>query len=55
MLVISQDLEEVLEITDRFAALNEGTLSQAVPTAGLTMEKIGLMLGGAHDLEVAHA
>ena len=55
VLVISQDLEEVLEITDRFAALNEGTLSQAVPTSGLTMEKIGLMLGGAHDLEVAHA
>jgi len=26
-----------------------------VPTSGLTMEKIGLMLGGAHDLEVAHA
>lgn len=55
VLVISQDLEEVLEITDRFAALNEGKLSEAVPTAGLTMEKIGLMLGGAHDLEVAHA
>ena len=23
-------------------------------TSGLTMERIGLMLGGAHDMEVAH-
>ena len=54
VVVISQDLDEILEIADRFAALNEGTLSPAVPTAGLTMERIGLMLGGAHDMEAAH-
>ncbi|MEM9795938.1 MAG: ABC transporter ATP-binding protein [Pseudomonadota bacterium] len=54
VLVISQDLEELLEITDRFAALNAGRLSAPVPTADLTMEKVGLMLGGAHDMEIAH-
>jgi simple sugar transport system ATP-binding protein len=53
VIVISQDLDEVMEISDRFAALNEGRLSAPVPTRDLTMERIGLMLGGAHDMEVA--
>lgn len=54
VIVISQDLDELVEISDRFAALNEGRLSAPVRTADLTMERIGLMLGGAHDMEVAH-
>ncbi|SFD48341.1 ABC transporter ATP-binding protein [Roseivivax sediminis] len=54
ILVISQDLDELMQISDRFAALNEGRLSPARPVAGLTMERIGLMMGGAHDMEVAH-
>ncbi|WOI55516.1 ABC transporter ATP-binding protein [Palleronia sp. LCG004] len=55
VIVISQDLDEIVEISDRFAALNEGRLSVPVPTATLDVERIGLMLGGAHDLEGAHA
>lgn len=55
ILVISQDLDELMEISDRFCALNAGQLSAARPAAGLSMEDIGLMLGGAHDLEPAHA
>ncbi|WP_136442891.1 ABC transporter ATP-binding protein [Pacificoceanicola onchidii] len=54
IVVISQDLDELMEISDRFAALNEGRLSPAHPVADLNMEKIGLMMGGAHDMEVAH-
>ncbi|MFP4328836.1 MAG: ABC transporter ATP-binding protein, partial [Paracoccaceae bacterium] len=54
VVVISQDLDELMEVADRFAALNEGRLSKAVPVAGLDMEEIGLMMGGAHDMEVAH-
>lgn len=54
VVVISQDLDELLELSDRFAALNEGRLSAPVPTEGLTVEQIGLMLGGAHGMEVAH-
>lgn len=54
VVVISQDLDELMEISDRFAALNEGRLSEPRPTEGLTMEEIGLMLGGAHGMEVAH-
>ena len=54
VVVISQDLDELMEISDRFAALNAGRLSTPQPTEGLTIEAIGLMLGGAHDMEVAH-
>jgi len=54
VVVISQDLDELVEIADRFAALNEGRLSAPRPTQGLTIEEIGLMMGGAHDMEVAH-
>ena len=54
LVVISQDLDELMEITDRFAALNEGRLSEARPTQGLTVDEIGLMMGGAHGMEVAH-
>ena len=51
VIVISQDLDELMEISTRFSALNEGRLSKPRDTAGLTLEEIGLMLGGAHDLE----
>ena len=54
IIVISQDLDELMEISDRFAALNEGRLSMPCPTEGLTVEQIGLMMGGAHGMEVAH-
>ncbi|MFP7673908.1 ABC transporter ATP-binding protein [Marivita sp. S0852] len=54
ILVVSQDLDEVLEISDRFGALNEGRLSALKPVRDLDLEEIGLMMGGAHDMEVAH-
>jgi simple sugar transport system ATP-binding protein len=54
VIVISQDLDELMEISDRFAALNEGRLSDPQPTGGLSVEQIGLMMGGAHGMEVAH-
>ncbi|WP_071672450.1 ABC transporter ATP-binding protein [Nioella nitratireducens] len=50
VIVISQDLDELLEVADNFCALNEGRLSNLRATKGLTMETIGLMLGGAHDM-----
>ena len=54
VLVISQDLDELMEISGRFAALNEGRLSDIRPTADLSIDEIGLMMGGAHGMEVAH-
>jgi simple sugar transport system ATP-binding protein len=55
VVVISQDLDELMEISNRFAALNEGRLSDIRSTVGLTVDEIGLMMGGAHGMEVAHA
>jgi simple sugar transport system ATP-binding protein len=54
VIVVSQDLDELMEISDSFAALNGGRLSPPRPAAGLSVEEIGLMLGGAHGMEVAH-
>ena len=54
VICISQDLDELMEISDNFAALNEGRLTAPKPAAGLSVDQIGLMMGGAHDMEVAH-
>ena len=54
IICISQDLDELMQISDRFCALNEGRLSAILPTNGLSIDDIGLMMGGAHDMEVAH-
>ncbi len=54
VVVISQDLDELLEIADDFAALNGGRLTPTRPVQGLTIDQIGLMMGGAHGMEVAH-
>ncbi|RMH45924.1 MAG: ABC transporter ATP-binding protein [Alphaproteobacteria bacterium] len=49
VLVISQDLDELMEISTGFAALVGGRLSAVRSTAGLTVDEIGLMLGGAAE------
>jgi simple sugar transport system ATP-binding protein len=51
IVVISQDLDELLEVSDRFAALNSGRLSTPRPVQGLTLDEIGLMMGGGNELE----
>ncbi len=54
VVVISQDLDELMEISDNFCALNEGHMTKPHPAKGLTVEEIGLMLGGADEQEAAH-
>jgi ABC-type uncharacterized transport system ATPase subunit len=58
VLVISQDLDELLEIADRIAVMSDGTLSETVPADTVTRETLGLMMGGAapekhHDKRIA--
>ena len=48
VLVISQDLDEILEISDRVAVISKGRLSPARDAHGVTREEIGLLMGGAH-------
>ena len=54
VIVVSQDLDELMEVSDHFAALNEGRLTEKRVTSDLNVEEIGLMMGGAHGMEVAH-
>lgn len=57
VIVISQDLDELMEISDSFAVLEGGRLSPIRPAARLDIESIGLMMGGDFDVvaEVTHA
>jgi len=47
VLVISQDLDELAEIADRIAVMFHGHLSEPLPRAAATREKLGLLMGGA--------
>ena len=49
-LIVSQDLDELLAITDRLAVINAGRLSRTLVTADATIDEIGLLMGGLHDL-----
>ncbi|SNY93339.1 nucleoside ABC transporter ATP-binding protein [Cohaesibacter sp. ES.047] len=48
VLIISQDLDEIFEIADRIAVINQGTMSPADPAEIMTLEKVGLLMGGVH-------
>jgi general nucleoside transport system ATP-binding protein len=47
VLVISQDLDELFEICDQIAVMNHGRLSKPAPASEITLEQIGLLMGGA--------
>lgn len=47
VLVISQDLDELFEISDIISVMHNGGLSKPMPRADATFEKIGLLMGGA--------
>ena len=44
VILISQDLDELLEISDRFTALVNGSISKPQLTHTLSVSEIGLML-----------
>ncbi|MDQ0393194.1 simple sugar transport system ATP-binding protein [Labrys monachus] len=47
VIVISQDLDEIFQIADRISVIHDGRLSQPEPARGMSMERIGLLMGGA--------
>ena len=47
IILISQDLEEIFSLSHHIAVLHEGRLSAAYPTAEMSAEKVGLLMGGA--------
>jgi len=46
VLVISQDLDELMEISDRMGAICGGVLSKFYPISEITIEKMGLLMAG---------
>ncbi|SLN75996.1 ABC transporter ATP-binding protein [Oceanibacterium hippocampi] len=60
ILVISQDLDELMAISTRFAVIANGRLSTPRPVGEVSIEEIGLLMGGVHSdavpaSEAAHA
>ena len=62
VLVISQDLDELMVLTDRLCVINVGVLSDPRPTSEVTADQLGLLMGGVHGVaepvaaqELAHA
>jgi simple sugar transport system ATP-binding protein len=49
VIVISQDLDEIFEVATNIAVISEGRLSKPYPAGDLSLEKIGLLMGGIHD------
>ncbi|HVJ40632.1 MAG TPA: ABC transporter ATP-binding protein [Dongiaceae bacterium] len=49
IVVISQDLDEILAVCQRIAVINLGRLSVPRPVEEVSVEEIGLLMGGIHD------
>ncbi|MEM8647019.1 MAG: ATP-binding cassette domain-containing protein, partial [Pseudomonadota bacterium] len=48
IVVISQDLDELLAICDHMAVINEGRLSKTLNVGEVSIDEIGLLMGGVH-------
>ncbi len=46
ILLISADLDEVLQLSDRVAVMFEGRIMDIIPSKNVTRERIGLLMGG---------
>jgi simple sugar transport system ATP-binding protein len=54
LLVISEELDELFEISDRIAVLAEGRLSPAVKLAETNIEQIGVWMSGKFGAAAGH-
>ena len=50
IIVISQDLDELFEITHRLSVIFDGSLSDSFKTKDVSIKKIGLLMGGHKDV-----
>jgi simple sugar transport system ATP-binding protein len=58
VLIISQDLDEIFAVCDRIAVIFQGSLSAARSIRDVTVDEIGLLMGGARSAaaqEASHA
>ena len=50
-MLISEDLDEILALSDRIAVIYEGQIMDIVPRAEATTAKLGLLMAGVHPEE----
>ena len=48
VVVISQDLDEIFQLCDRFRVINEGRVSKPLDPRNVSLEEVGLLMGGFH-------
>ncbi|HVX82897.1 MAG TPA: ABC transporter ATP-binding protein [Devosiaceae bacterium] len=53
IVVISQDLDELLALSDTLAVINEGRLSRPMEIGNVTIDQLGLLMGGVHGEHAA--
>lgn len=53
IMLISEDLDEIIALSDRIAVLYEGQVMDIVPRDEATPEKLGLLMAGVHPEESA--
>ena len=51
VLIVSQDLEELLTLSNKIAVISAGALSEFLPVQEVTAESLGLLMGSAADKE----
>ena len=51
ILLISEDLDEILALSDRIAVLYEGNIMDILPRTQATSERLGLLMAGVHSEE----
>ena len=50
-MLVSEDLDEILALSDRIAVLYEGQVMDIVPRENATPQKLGLLMAGVHPEE----
>jgi simple sugar transport system ATP-binding protein len=55
ILLISDDLDEILSLSDRVAVIYRGRISKPLPRAEVTIKEIGLIMAGHGFAGEAHA
>ena len=55
VLLISEELDELFELSDRLVVIAKGRVSPAMARADATVEKVGTWMSGLWDSEAAHA
>jgi simple sugar transport system ATP-binding protein len=53
LLVISEDLEELLTLSDRIAVIYEGRIMAVLPVAEATAQRVGLLMAGYQEEDAA--